>query len=47
MLCLPPGLMGDRAKAMNKGSISPTDEENPDKNHLRQLWKRKQGRPLP
>lgn len=45
MLCLPQGLMGDRAKAMNKGSISPTDGENPDKNHLRQLWKRKPGTP--
>ena len=29
MLCLPQGLMGDRAKAMNKGSISPADEEKP------------------
>ena len=44
MLCLPQGLMGDRAKAMNKGSVSPADEENPDKNHPRQLRERKAGR---
>ena len=44
MLCLPRGQMGDGAKAVNKGSIPPSDEENPDKKHLRQTWKRKTGR---